>query len=50
MHRPLARLVRHLKGASGHPVRAVDTTIYPVAMVVVIAVVLILLMALAAHS
>ena len=47
MHRSLASRVRPLKG--GHRVRALDTAIYPVAMVVVLAVVLILLMALAAH-
>jgi len=49
MQRPFASRVRHLKGSSGHPLRAMDTSIYPVAMVVVLTVVLILLMALAAH-
>jgi hypothetical protein len=48
MQRPVASRIR-LKHARGRAVRAADTTVFPIAMVVVLTVVLVLLMILAAH-
>jgi hypothetical protein len=43
MQRNIAGRIR-LKHSRNHPVRAIDTTVFPVAMVVVLTVVLVLLM------
>jgi hypothetical protein len=49
MYHPTAGRVR-LKHAPFHRVRATDTTIFPIAMVTVLTVVLVLLMVLAVHQ
>ena len=48
MRHPAAGRIR-LKQARIHRVRATDTTVFPIAMVTVLTVVLVLLMVLAAH-
>ena len=48
MQRPVAGRIR-LKHARGRTFRAADTTVFPIAMVVVLTVVLVLLMVLASH-
>lgn len=48
MHHPAGRI--RLKHARIHRVRATDTTIFPIAMVTVLTIVLVLLMVLAVHQ
>jgi len=48
MHRQIASRM-HMKYRRSRPTSAADTTVFPIAMIVVLTVVLVLLMLLAAH-